>query len=166
VCSAVRKVAEPALVVGAHRDFARAPRFERTHQNRRRERRAHEHQLLKDDAFNRAESAKKCDEKRDWQDWRHCPGPSGNKPSRLSAPAVGNVVKAISVPAPMTCPQKITYAPLAALEGSRRNPRWRDASARCWPLVQTWLISVTNEEIAGERSACAAAVLSQLGDNP
>ena len=106
-------IAAPALVIGANRDFAGAPRFERAHQNCGRHRRAHEHQLLKEDALNRAEGAEQGEQKRDWQDRRHCGLPLADSlwrapfggPHLATSPVAcshlswRNVARRISVPA-------------------------------------------------------------------
>jgi hypothetical protein len=61
--SVVRLVAELALVVAAHRNFAGAPRLERAHQNRRGKRRPCKQELLKQHALDRPEGAEQCDQK-------------------------------------------------------------------------------------------------------
>ena len=66
----VRVTAEPNLVVAAHWDLPRAPRLKRAHQDRRRERRSDEHELLKQLPLDRPKSAKQRDQKRNREDWR------------------------------------------------------------------------------------------------
>src|ERR1700677_246911 len=67
----VRVTASPDLVVAAHWDLARAPRLKRAYQYGRRERRADEHELLKQPSLDRPKSAEHRDQKRNWQDRRH-----------------------------------------------------------------------------------------------
>ena len=82
----VRGIATPAFVVGAHRNFAGAPCLERADQNRRGKRRPDEQELLKQHALDRPESAKHCDQKRNWQDGGHIGGRLATSPCLFASP--------------------------------------------------------------------------------
>jgi hypothetical protein len=97
--SVVRLVAELALVVAAHPNFAGAPRLERAHQNRRGKRRPCKQELLKQHAPDRPEGAEQCDQKRNWQDGGHLGGPFGDKPMRVAS-AERNADRLFRFPAP------------------------------------------------------------------
>ncbi len=97
--SGVRGVAELPLLVAAHRDLPRAPRLQRAHQDRRGKSRPDEHQLLKENALNRAKGAEQREQKRNRKDRRHRRSPSGDKQVRLFASALRNASPTHSVPA-------------------------------------------------------------------
>ena len=103
--------------------------LERAHQDRRRKRRPDEHQLLKQAALDRAESAKQREQKRNWEDRRHLGGPFGDKPSRLFASVVGNAGRRASVPARTDRAQRKFVT-------TRVSDAWRASDARDLRLGQ------------------------------
>jgi hypothetical protein len=111
----VQVIAKPGLVVAAQRNLPRAPRLKRAHQDRRRERRSDEHELLKQHPLDRPKSAKQRDQKRNWEDWRHGKKPGWRQAGCLIASAFRNAGSVGRFRPADTGAENICLAPGAAL---------------------------------------------------
>ena len=162
--SGVRLIADAALVVAAHRNFAGAPRLERAHQDRRGKRRPDEQELLKRRALDRPEGAKQCDQKRNWQDGRHFGGPGGDKPVLVRISCL-KLRRPPSVPsADRRAPKFVSASREWSLDGlarhTPRSPVGPDTAPRTGRKVRLLdsktnsLIPVLTRNFGGEQPAC------------
>jgi hypothetical protein len=156
---AVRGIAKPGLVVAAHRNLPRAPRLKRANQDRRRERRSDEHELLKQHPLDRPKSTEQRDQKRNRQDRRHFRAALERQAQSLVASRVQNAAARFQFPV-STKAREFVNAFVHRIGPSPTQTAWRrngDETGRqgsgCWTPNPTRLYGCQQTTLLGEAPA-------------